>query len=89
MPIFDDLFPWRKLAQQHETMLMKLSQLDEVLVGLGTTLNKAKDEILDKITALENALRDVDISDEAITRLIDEEDLTEHGCVMLIYRMKQ
>lgn len=69
MTILDDLFPWRKLAQQHETMLMKLSQLDEVLVGLGTTLNKAKDEILAKITALENALRDVDMPDEAITAL--------------------
>lgn len=48
---------------------MKLSELDDVLAGLGTTLNKAKDEILDKITALENALLEVDLPDEAVAAL--------------------
>lgn len=50
-------------------MLMKLSELDDVLAGLGTTLNKAKEEILAKITALENALLDVDLPDEAVDAL--------------------
>ena len=71
MSLSDALFPWRALAKQHEVILMRLSELGDVLAVLGTTLDKARNEILAKITALENALADVNLPDEAAAALED------------------
>lgn len=46
-------------------ILMKLSELTSAIAGVSAQLTKAQDEILGKITALETALIDVDLPEDA------------------------
>lgn len=48
-----------------EETLMKLNELNAALVAIQGQLAKAKAEIIEKIAALEMALRDIDLPDEA------------------------
>ena len=50
-------------------ILMKLSELSAAIAAVSAQLTKARDEILDKITALEDALMDVDLPEEAIAAI--------------------
>jgi len=52
-----------------EEILMKVSELTAAVVGLSAQLTKAQGEILGKIAALETALVDVELPDEAVTAL--------------------
>ena len=65
----DTFFLWMMLSKQHEEIVMKLSELNGVVAGLGTQLVKVKQEILDRISALEAALADVDVPESAVTAL--------------------
>jgi len=46
-------------------ILMKLSELTVAISGVSTQLTKAQDEILSRINALENALVDVELPEDA------------------------
>lgn len=46
-------------------ILMKLSELTTAIAGVSAQLTKAQEEILAKITALETALIDVDLPEDA------------------------
>ena len=50
-------------------ILMKLSELTTAISGVSTQLTKAQDEILSRINALENALVDVDLPEEAVSAI--------------------
>lgn len=52
-------------CSNHEELLMKLSELTTAIAGVSAQLTKAQDEILAKIAALELALTDVDLPEEA------------------------
>ena len=53
----------------HEELLMKLSELSVAVAAIADQLTKVRDEILGKIAALEGALTDVDLPEEAIGAL--------------------
>lgn len=46
-------------------ILMKLSELTTAIAGVSAQITKAQDEILGKIAALETALIDVDLPEDA------------------------
>lgn len=55
----------------HEDILMKLSELANSVVEISAQLSKAQDEILSRITALEDTLGDVDLPEAALNALND------------------
>lgn len=59
----------RRIIGQQGEMLMKLSELLDALIGLQDQIDKAKTEIITKITELETALADVDLPAEAQTKM--------------------
>jgi hypothetical protein len=67
----DTFFILMMLYKQHEEIVMKLSELNGVVAGLGTQLVKVQQEILDRIAALETALTDVEVPETAVTALAD------------------
>jgi len=52
-------------CSNNEEILMKLSELTTAIAGVSVQLTKAQDEILAKIAALELALTDVELPEEA------------------------
>lgn len=48
---------------------MKLSELTTAIAGVSAQLTKAQNEILSRINALENALIDVELPEEAATAI--------------------
>lgn len=50
-------------------ILMKLSELTTAISGVSTQLTKAQNEILSRINALENALVDVDLPEDAVSAI--------------------
>jgi len=48
---------------------MKLSELPAAIAGVSAQLTKAQDEILAKIAAMEDALIDVELPEEAIVAI--------------------
>ena len=50
-------------------ILMKLSELTTAISGVSTQLTKAQNEILSRINALENALVDVELPEEAVSAI--------------------
>lgn len=64
-------FLWAMLSKQHEEIIMKLSELNGVVAGLGTQLAKVQQEILGRIADLEAALTDVEVPEAAVTALAD------------------
>lgn len=52
-----------------KAILMKVSELATAIAAVSAQLTKARDEILAKITALEDALIDVDLPEEAIAAI--------------------
>jgi len=51
-------------------ILMKLSELSSAVVAVSAQLTKVRGEILGKITALEDALADVDLPEDAMNALL-------------------
>jgi hypothetical protein len=51
---------------KHEEILMKVSEVSVAVAGLAAQLVKIEGEILGKINALELALSDADLTDEAV-----------------------
>ena len=49
-----------------QEILMKLSELTTAIAGVSAQLTKAQNEILYRINALENALVDVDLPEDAV-----------------------
>lgn len=62
------------LNQAQKDIEMKVSEVAAQLTSLGEQLTKAKDEILAKIAALEAALGDVDLPEEAEAALLALKD---------------
>ena len=50
-------------------ILMKLSELTTAISGVSTQLTKAQNEILSRINALENALVDVELPEDAVSAI--------------------
>lgn len=50
-------------------LLMKLSELTTAIAGVSAQITKAQDEILGKIAALETALIDVDLPEDAVAAI--------------------
>lgn len=50
-------------------ILMKLSELSSAVADVSAQLTKVRGEILDKITALENALINVELPEEAVAAI--------------------
>lgn len=52
-----------------EELLMKLSELTTAIAGVSAQLTKAQNEILSRINALENALIDVELPEDAASAI--------------------
>ena len=68
------ILDWMHRREKHyqsmeDRIMTKLSELATILNGIDTKLDKAKDEILAQIAALEAALTDVEIPTDAQTAL--------------------
>jgi hypothetical protein len=59
------------LEKTTQTIMSKISELSAIVAGLTAQVNKAKDEVVAKIAALEAALKDVDLPADAETALAD------------------
>lgn len=53
----------------HEELLMKVSEISTAITALSEQLTKVQGEIIGKIEALETALTDVDLPEDAVDAL--------------------